>query len=407
LDLEQFTTRRLTATVFPEELGDMTVIWTSNDNSIVTVDQNGVATAVAKEGTATIIASAGNQGGTCQITVIPKLVESITLEPEELEIKSGETFVFTATVLPENAEDRTVTWTSSNEDVASVSQNGTLTAKEAGEAVITAMAGGKTAECSVVVVAVPIVGDFYFSDGTFSSILEPGKTPIGIVFWSGDATTQDPTLKADHPDCVNGLVVALDGEVQTVWQANADGYHNEISTWIKANTSYNPIKVIVGGGDDDPLINTISGYNNTKAIEAFNAAPGNSAWPVNAISTLADYRTKVPAPESSSGWYLPSTKELSLLITGIVDGNIFERGGIQNGEFINTRLETYIPTAQQLGDDSKRGSYTLYQASQEFSWERLSGIYYGGGGSITPLWYKAYGGPNQSYKGVVRYILAF
>ena len=79
-------------------------------------------------------------------------VTSVTLNKKTLNLKVGETGKLSATVLPDSAADKSITWSSSKTDVASVSSNGTVTAKKAGTAVITATAtNGKSASCTVTV----------------------------------------------------------------------------------------------------------------------------------------------------------------------------------------------------------------------------------------------------------------
>lgn len=184
------------------------------------------------------------------------------------------------------------------------------------------------------------VGDFYMSDGTWL----PGATTltaeqqaacIGIVYWTGDPTKDDAALKAAHPNCTNGLVVALKEDGPSAWQSTFKAYAKTVNEWTTVNTSYAPI--ISGDALTDP-INKIMGYNNTKAIEAFNAA--NSANKVEAIEKVAAYQTAVPTPASNSGWFLPSTKELTLLC-GLVnqDKNVFEDiYGTGNRDAINAQL---------------------------------------------------------------------
>ena len=82
--------------------------------------------------------------------VVP--VESVSLDKTELKLAKGGNAKLTATVLPADATDKTVTWTTSNDKVATVAADGTVTAVGEGTAVITATAGGKTAQCTVTVV---------------------------------------------------------------------------------------------------------------------------------------------------------------------------------------------------------------------------------------------------------------
>jgi hypothetical protein len=165
----------------------------------------------------------------------------------------------------------------------------------------------------------PKIGDFYFSDGTWGTASNSAKTVIGIIYWLGDPTATDAALKREHPNCTHGLVVALD-QKSSPWQKNYERYGNKISKWVEANiTAY--AAPCSDGGENDPL-QEILGYNNTKAIEAFNAAEENADWKVDAVEYVVNYRSEVPAPASSSDWYLPSPKELSLLWTGEIQGTI-------------------------------------------------------------------------------------
>lgn len=143
-------TTTLTATVKPDNATDKTVTWSSSNTAIATVDETGKVTAV-KEGTARIIAKAGEKAAECKVTVcIP--VSSIELDKTELSLKPGETAKLTATVKPDNATDKTVTWTSSDSEIATVDNTGKVLAIKNRSATITAKAGEKSAICSVLVV---------------------------------------------------------------------------------------------------------------------------------------------------------------------------------------------------------------------------------------------------------------
>ena len=156
LTLEEEQTATLVATVKPDDATDKTVTWSSSDAAVATVDETGKVTAV-KEGTATITAKAGEKTAACEVTVKKKViaVEAVTLDKAELSITKGESATLVATVTPDNATDKTVTWSSSDADVASVDETGKVTALEGGNATITAKAGDKTATCEVTV-TVPV-----------------------------------------------------------------------------------------------------------------------------------------------------------------------------------------------------------------------------------------------------------
>jgi hypothetical protein len=154
LDLKVGGTATLAATVAPEDATDKTVTWSSNATEIAEVNAStGEVTAKAL-GEATITATAGGQTATCAVTVSATEVTSVTVTPATLDLKVDETATLTATVAPEDATDKTVTWSSSASTIAEVNvSTGEVTAKAIGEATITATAGGQTATCAVTVSA--------------------------------------------------------------------------------------------------------------------------------------------------------------------------------------------------------------------------------------------------------------
>ena len=151
LTLNVGDTETLTATVAPANADNKNVAWSADPLSVVGVD-NGVITArTAGTATVTVTTEDGSFTATCEVTV-KQPVESVTITPESAEVEVGKTVELTAQVLPENATDKTVTWTSSDDTVATV-ENGVVTGVQAGTATITATTadGGKTATCEVTV----------------------------------------------------------------------------------------------------------------------------------------------------------------------------------------------------------------------------------------------------------------
>jgi uncharacterized protein YjdB len=154
----------LGATISPANADDRSVSWSASPESVVTVEQdghNGIVTAVGPgEGTVTVTTSDGGFQASCKVTVEAATidVESVTLDKETLDLKEGETATLTATVLPEDATDKTVSWKSTNPDVATVDGEGNVTAILAGQASITASSGGKEASCQVTVSKIVVDG---------------------------------------------------------------------------------------------------------------------------------------------------------------------------------------------------------------------------------------------------------
>ena len=143
----QFT---VTATVIPSNTDDdKTVTWTTSDSKVATV-RDGVVTAVSK-GTASITASAGGKSASCAVTVTVVEVSGISLDKSEATLFLGETLTLKASVTPDDAFDKTITWTTSDESIATV-DDGVVYPVAKGNATITAKAGDKTAVCLVSVV---------------------------------------------------------------------------------------------------------------------------------------------------------------------------------------------------------------------------------------------------------------
>lgn len=151
-------TYQLTATVSPSNASNKKVTWKSSDTSVVTVNSKGVVTA-KKAGTATITCttSDGSYKDSCKIKVKTVAVKSVKLNEKEIRIVVGDYEKLSATVSPSNATNKSVTWTSSNPDIAKVSSSGKVTAVSKGTVTITCKTkdGSYKATCKVKVYGEP------------------------------------------------------------------------------------------------------------------------------------------------------------------------------------------------------------------------------------------------------------
>ena len=154
--IEKGETTQLIATIDSGGSDDITITWSSDDESIATVDNEGTVTAIS-EGTATITATTNdgtNLSASCEVTVTPKTVKSISLDEKAITLERNETAQLTVTVLPEDADNKAVTWSSDDESIATVDDEGTVTAISEGTATITATTNDGTnlsASCEVTV----------------------------------------------------------------------------------------------------------------------------------------------------------------------------------------------------------------------------------------------------------------
>lgn len=150
-------TESLAATVAPEDASDKSVVWSSGNSAVASVS-NGKVTA-NKPGSAVIkvVTNDLSKEAACTVTV-KRHAESVELSQKEIKLYLGENRSLTATVLPSDASDKNVTWSSSNPNVATVSTAGNVVSKSIGTTVITVKTadGGHQASCHVTVLE-PVV----------------------------------------------------------------------------------------------------------------------------------------------------------------------------------------------------------------------------------------------------------
>ena len=210
----------LTATVAPADATNQKVTWKSDKPEIATVDANGKVTGVkAGEATITVTTEDGGKTATCKVTVKPNLVSEITLAA--LAIYVGESKAVTATVKPDDATNKELTWKSSDESIATVDATGKVTGVKIGTTTITATArdgSGVSGSCTVTVLshvkkvtvtpANLTLGKNKSYTLTATVDAQPG-TDTGVTWTSSDTTiaTVDATGKVTATDKVGTVTI--------------------------------------------------------------------------------------------------------------------------------------------------------------------------------------------------------
>ena len=214
--IQKDNVQKLTASVVPENATNKKLIYKSSNETVAVVSNDGIITA-RSEGWATItVCSEENQAiyGTCTVKVgLPVYVTKITLDTTNVTMWAGATRQLGVSIEPANADIKTVTYGSSNPDVATVSSNGLITAKKKGTATITVTAtdgSGKSASCAVIVKQ-PVTGIQI--------------TPNGFTLVKGDVKDLKANVSpadADNPDVIwtssntNIAAVSSKGQVTAV-----------------------------------------------------------------------------------------------------------------------------------------------------------------------------------------------
>lgn len=150
-------TRQLQVKITPSDTTNKNVQWTSSNNSVATVDSNGVVT--SKNSGSTIITATTHNGLKTEFFIeVETSVTNITLNSNEINLNPGGTFKLDATVNPSNASNKNIKWISANESIATVDQSGNVTADVAGTTYISAVsADGKVVATCTVNVSKPVV----------------------------------------------------------------------------------------------------------------------------------------------------------------------------------------------------------------------------------------------------------
>ncbi len=149
----------LKASISPSDANNKEVTWTSSNEDIANVDENGKVTAIGQgKATITVTTKDGNFKAICEVTVkneeVPVVkVTGVRLDKTSAELKINERLELKASISPANATNKEVTWTTSDEKVAKVDENGKVTAIGEGKATITVTTkdGGFKATCEVTV----------------------------------------------------------------------------------------------------------------------------------------------------------------------------------------------------------------------------------------------------------------
>jgi len=258
-------------------------------------------------------------------------------------------------------------------------------------------------------------GDVALKDGSFVSnakiaeMTDAQKDAMaGIVFWTVVETdptgrtypaslTDDKVMNADFPHCTHGLIVSLTNTEAMAWQGTNVVYELVYDNFQNTD-HFNPMNVdkseyapINAYHSSAKHYNSILGYNNTKILEAYNAycsSNNRTQYIVKPIETLSSFAENNPAPFGSTGWYLPSAKELYMLCHKDVD-NFGDVYGTDGKVAINPILE--------LVEASTFGSEYFWSSTENLDNEAIA-INFNNGSDV---------GPRKFIEYSVRYVCAF
>lgn len=346
----------LTATVSPYNTTNKTIQWSSSNTSVASVDNGVVQT--KNVGTTTIevkTTDGSNITATCEVTVEPILVTSISLTETSMTLNVGEHFALSTTILPNNATSKDVSWSSSNNNVATVS-NGVVTAIAPGSATITvktADGSNKSASCIVAVSKIPVsslaidkesLTLLVDESATLSLSVYPINATNKTISWSSSngsvATVSDGTIKAIGAGNATITAKATDGSGCSATCCVTVSKHQQMIIWeqelvslqyggelveLKAESSSGlPVSYTIA--DDD--VASIFDMGNMICIN-----PGNVG------------RTTITARQEGNDIYSPAEMTKTVVVQA--------SDGIENIKNTDTLLHIYCLNGMKLGIFSK------------------------------------------------------
>ncbi len=339
------STYQLTATVEPEDASANVLVWSSSDESVVTVDNTGKITAV-KDGIAYITAETPDKkvSDTCEI-VVSTTPTHVILNSNQNVMNIGDTYTLTANILPETVSIKNVVWSSSDETVATVA-DGVVTAKKAGNAVITAttVAGGLTATCNITVGNVETVETI----SELNTLLNSSNRPEGIIYES-DNTESIEIEAGDYSD----VLLVVDAPNATITNnarfKKIDIKNISENTWIEKavgnllNLFAKKSHVVVEG--EDTSIEVSEGAENV-SIENNGTINDISVNAQVDIKLDGTNRTEIPIEATIGGTTISTSIQISL--DALVEVALNIKPGAENSS-VTIASSAVIPVITGIG----------------------------------------------------------
>ena len=305
----------LKATVLPANATDPSVTWSSSDASVATVDGGKVKT--LKPGKATITAKAGEKEATCEVTVEKRFipVSSVELSRSSCALVEGDEITLSATVLPADATDPSVTWSTSDASLATVAGGKVVAVKE-GKATITAKAGEKEATCLVTVAKKIIPVSSVALDKTTLTLVEGDEAVLSATVLPADAT--DPTITWSTSDA--SVATVSGGQVKAVAPGKATitakAGEKEATCTVTVEKRFIPVSSIALNQSSLTLVEGDEATLSATVLPADATEPGIT-WSTSdaSVATVTDGQVKAVAPGKATITAKAGEKEATCAVT--------------------------------------------------------------------------------------------
>ena len=341
IEVEKGKTETINAIITPENATRKGITWTSSDTNVATVT-NGVVKGISA-GTATITATTkdGNFTDTCEVTVMQNAVTGIRISEKLIDLGMGYKKQITATVMPDDATDKSVEWTSENPEIATVSDNGTITGKSYGRTVVTATTtdGGYTAKCVVRVKPIDVVD----ATGNNEFVLSNTDSETKLVSSTAKGMSLEQTNSNVGAEVYKDFEVFSDNKAKISFKFNTGGQRVDGGTIGGVNwTGHEYTFGLQFLDSEGKNILTLSQAHNTAAQQTQSKIGEGTEQQASSAWKLVESKNNSPFGRSMTKWEVELEFDYSndvcnaKVIGGDGAGDIYEKSFSLNGSKFKT-----------------------------------------------------------------------
>lgn len=341
IEVEKGKTEAINAIITPENATRKGITWTSSNANVATVT-NGVVKGISA-GTATITATTKDGGftDTCEVTVTQNAVTGVRISEKLIDLGMGYKKQITATVMPDDATDKSVEWTSENPEIATVSDNGTITGKSYGRTVVTATTtdGGYTAKCVVRVKPIDVVD----ATGNNEFVLSNTDSETKLVSSTAKGMSLEQTNSNVGAEVYKDFEVFSDNKAKISFKFNTGGQRVDGGTIGGVNwTGHEYTFGLQFLDSEGKNILTLSQAHNTVAQQTQSKIGEGTEQQASSAWKLVESKNNSPFGRSMTKWEVELEFDYSndvcnaKVIGGDGAGDIYEKSFSLNGSKFKT-----------------------------------------------------------------------
>lgn len=341
IEVEKGKTEAINAIITPENATRKGITWTSSNANVATVT-NGVVKGISA-GTATITATTKDGGftDTCEVTVTQNAVTGVRISEKLIDLGMGYKKQITATVMPDDATDKSVEWTSENPEIATVSDNGTITGKSYGRTVVTATTtdGGYTAKCVVRVKPIDVVD----ATGSNEFVLSNTDSETKLVSSTAKGMSLEQTNSNVGAEVYKDFEVFSDNKAKISFKFNTGGQRVDGGTIGGVNwTGHEYTFGLQFLDSEGKNILTLSQAHNTAAQQTQSKIGEEMEQQASSAWKLVENKNNSPFGRSMTKWEVELEFDYSndvcnaKVIGGDGAGDIYEKSFSLNGSKFKT-----------------------------------------------------------------------